>query len=57
MIESILMTLARANGIISKLRYFVPKDTVSQYIVPYFILILFTVVWFRTILAKAKLII
>ena len=55
-IESICMKLARANGILSKLRYFLPIS-VSQYIISYFILILFTVVWFGPILEKAILIV
>ena len=38
-IESICMKVAKANGILSKPRYFVPKDIG---IIPYFILILFT---------------
>ena len=56
-IESICAKLANSNGILSKLRHFVPKDISSRYIIPYFILIFFTVVWFGPILEKAILIV
>ena len=42
-IESICAKLANSNGILSKLRHFVPKDISSRYIIPHFILIFFTV--------------
>ena len=45
-IEYICTKLARKNGILSKLRYFVPKKQVYQYISLYFTLMSFMVVWF-----------
>ena len=45
-IEYICTKLARTNGILSKLRYFVPKKQVYQYISLYFTLMSFMVVCF-----------
>ena len=53
----ILCKLARTNGILSKLRYFVPKDICFSVYYSLFYTILFTVVWFGSILVKAILIV
>ena len=44
--DDICTELARANFKLSKLRHFVSKKHVHQYISPYFTLITFMVVWF-----------
>ena len=51
--ESICMKLARVNSILSKLRYFVPKDICISVCYSLFYTHLLTVVWFGPILEKA----
>ena len=45
-IHNICTKLTRANGIISKIRHFVPKKPLHQYITLYFTPMAFMVVWF-----------
>ena len=45
-IDDICTKLARANGILSKIRYFVPKKTCVSVFSLYFTLMSFMVVWF-----------